>query len=100
MIALLIKSSIVIAVLLAFYKLFLEKKSFFKNNRIYLFAGLLFAFILPFITLPQMVSEQGIISEMIEKMSSEEKPEEVFVETQIPELTEESTTQISPLTRK
>jgi len=102
MIALLIKSSLVIAILLAFYKLFLEKESFFKNNRIYLFGGLIMAFTLPFITLPQLVSEQGIVSEMIEKMDDEKSTQETFVaDTSMPtpKSIEENTPQNSPSTK-
>lgn len=67
MIALLIKASFVIAIVWLFYKLFLEKESFFAANRIYLLAGLFLAFLLPFVSLPKLVSDQGIISVIIEQ---------------------------------
>ncbi len=65
MIPLLIKASLVIMVLWAFYKLFLEKESFFALNRIYLLACLLFAFILPFVVLPELVKNQGIVNTIL-----------------------------------
>ena len=72
MIALLLKASFVIAIVWLFYKLFLEKESFFATNRIYLIAGLFLAFLLPFVSLPKVVSDQGFISVIIEK--AETKP--------------------------
>lgn len=71
MLALLIKASAVIIVLLAFYKIFLEKESFFAANRIYLLSCLIFAGTLPFIVLPKLVEHQGIVATLVE--SSEEK---------------------------
>ncbi|MFK7811660.1 MAG: M56 family metallopeptidase, partial [Maribacter sp.] len=62
MISILIKSSIIIAVVFAFYKLFLEKESFFATNRIFLVLGLIIAFILPFIALPELMENQGVFS--------------------------------------
>ncbi|MCE7992891.1 MAG: hypothetical protein HEP71_12960 [Roseivirga sp.] len=65
MILLLTKASVVIIVLLAFYKLVLERESFFKANRIYLIACLVLACILPFVVLPQIAENQGFVSELI-----------------------------------
>lgn len=70
MLTLLLKASFILAVLLVFYKLFLEKESFFSVNRIYLIACLAFAFTLPFISLPKMVNQQGLVSKIIEKVES------------------------------
>ncbi len=64
MIAILIKASIIIIVLLAFYKLFLEKESFYNANRIYLLSCLLFACTLPFVFLPKLVKHQGIVIDL------------------------------------
>ena len=75
MIALLIKASIVIAILLVFYKVFLEKESFFGANRIYLLTSLALTFILPFIYLPHLVEEQGLIDTMIEEQTIDHKRE-------------------------
>ncbi|MEM6316189.1 MAG: ankyrin repeat domain-containing protein [Bacteroidota bacterium] len=61
MIALLLKSSIVLVTLLAFYKFVLEKESFFTVNRGYLLACLGLTFLLPFIALPRLVEHQGIL---------------------------------------
>lgn len=66
MIALLLKASFVIAIVWIFYKLFLEKESFFAANRIYLLGGIFLAFLLPFVSLPELVNDQGFISTMIE----------------------------------
>lgn len=62
MISILIKASLIIVVVLAFYKLFLEKESFFAVNRMYLMFGLILAFVLPFVALPELVKNQGIVS--------------------------------------
>jgi len=65
MIPIFIKSVFILFVLLAFYKVILEKESFFMINRIYLLTCLLLVFILPFISLPQMMDNQGFVSKMI-----------------------------------
>jgi len=67
MITFLLKASLVVTILLAFYKIFLEKESFFGVNRSYLLACLVLTFVLPFIALPQMVNEQGLVSSLIEE---------------------------------
>lgn len=67
MFVLLIKASLVVIVLLAFYKIFLEKESFFALNRMYLLGCLFAAFALPFLSLPQLVNQQGIVSTWMEK---------------------------------
>lgn len=72
MIALLVKASLVIVVLLAFYKLFLEKESFFLANRIYLLSCLVLASSLPFIALPALVEHQGVLSTLIETYGEED----------------------------
>lgn len=72
MIALLVKASLVIAVLLAFYRLFLEKESFFVANRIYLLSCLVLASALPFMALPTLVEYQGILSTLIENYQGKE----------------------------
>ncbi|MEL6926248.1 MAG: M56 family metallopeptidase, partial [Bacteroidota bacterium] len=63
----LIKSSLVLIVLLAFYKLVLEKESFFRTNRLYLLSCVLLSFLLPLLTLPTVVQHQGIVSTLLEK---------------------------------
>ncbi len=70
MIPILIKASLVIIILLAFYKIFLEKESFFSINRMYLLSCLILACTLPFITLPKLVEHQGIVSELLEIQAS------------------------------
>ena len=72
MIALLIKASLVIIVLLAFYKIFLEKESFFAANRIYLLACLVIACTFPFLVLPKLVEHQGIVATLIEPFEGKE----------------------------
>ncbi len=72
MFVLLIKSSFILSILLLFYKLFLEKESFFANNRWYLLGTLLLTFTLPYVCLPQLVPEQGWISTRIEKVEYKE----------------------------
>ncbi|WP_422082076.1 M56 family metallopeptidase [Ulvibacterium sp.] len=65
MVALLLKASLIVVVFLSFYKVFLEKESFFAVNRIYLLGSLILAFILPFIPLPKLVQGQGLVSDAI-----------------------------------
>jgi ankyrin repeat protein len=72
MVALLLKASLVIAILLAFYKLFLEKESFFATNRLYLIGCLVLTFVLPFVSLPKLVDDQGFISTIIELTDNRE----------------------------
>jgi len=66
MIALLLKASLIIIALLAFYKLFLEKESFFSANRIYLLSCLGLACLLPIIAIPKVMEHQGYIATLIE----------------------------------
>lgn len=61
----LFKSAIVLSVLLMFYKLFLQKESFFTLNRYYLLLGLLLTFSLPFLTLPELMDHQGIVDKVL-----------------------------------
>ena len=63
----LIKASIILMVLLAFYKLVLERESFFSSNRFYLLACLVFAVSLPFISLPKLINNQGYVSNILDK---------------------------------
>lgn len=70
MLALLLKASLIITILLIFYKIFLEKESFFSTNRIYLLVCLALMFILPFVSLPKLVQDQGFISKTIERLDS------------------------------
>jgi beta-lactamase regulating signal transducer with metallopeptidase domain len=67
MFALLLKASLIVAVLLAFYKLFLEKESFFTTNRFYLIASIILTFLLPFVSLPELINDQGFVSSIIEQ---------------------------------
>ncbi len=75
MIPFLLKASIVLAILLLFYKYLLAKETFFKVHRMYLLGGLILAFSLPLLQLPELIQEQGLVSEWIEAhVVSEEKP--------------------------
>ena len=79
MLELLIKSSIAIGVALIFYKLVLQRESFFATNRLYLVGCLALAFALPFISLPKMINQQGLLAAVIEeKFSGEEVSKEAF----------------------
>ncbi|EDP70872.1 hypothetical protein FBALC1_08933 [Flavobacteriales bacterium ALC-1] len=66
MIVLLIKVSLIIIIVFGFYKILIEKESFFSTNRMYLILGLLLTFAIPFISLPKLVDNQGIVSDLIE----------------------------------
>jgi ankyrin repeat protein/beta-lactamase regulating signal transducer with metallopeptidase domain len=81
MLGFLIKASLVIIVLLAFYKVFLEKESFFAANRAYLLGSLVFACTLPFIVLPKLIEHQGFVDILIE-IPTEKKS--IFFEKTIP----------------
>ncbi len=67
MMVFLITASLVLLVLWAFYKLFLSKESFFGLNRFYLVGCLVLTFIVPFITLPELVNHQGVVNSFVEK---------------------------------
>ena len=66
MLLLLLKSSLILIVFLAFYKLFLERESFFAANRLYLLLSLALSFTLPFVLLPKLVNHQGYLLECLE----------------------------------
>lgn len=66
MIVLLIKTSLIITIVLGFYKILIEKESFFSTNRMYLILGLLLTFAIPFVSLPKLINNQGFVSELIE----------------------------------
>ena len=74
----LFKASIVILVLWIFYKLFLEKESFFAVNRFYLMGSLVLAFMLPSIVLPKLIVNQGIISTWLEETAFQEQSEPIY----------------------
>ena len=71
MIVLLIKTSLIIIIVLGFYKILIEKESFFSTNRMYLVLGLLLTFAIPFVSLPKLVQNQGFVSELIEPLESQ-----------------------------
>jgi ankyrin repeat protein len=77
------KASIVILVLLAFYKLLLERESFFAVNRIYLMVTLLLVFTLPFISLPKMVEHQGIVNGWLEWTTYQKPTQTDFEATEL-----------------
>ena len=77
---LLVKASVVIAILLTFYIFFLERESFFKANRIYLIGCLVLTFLLPFIALPKLVNNQGIVTTLIEQT---EQNESQIIQTEV-----------------
>lgn len=102
MIVLLIKASLIIIVLLAFYKAFLEKESFFAANRIYLLGCLVIACTFPFLVLPELVKHQGGFSTLIESFaeqgnSLEEKPTSSYIKEKAPKSSATSPEKPSPL---
>lgn len=90
MMLLLLKAAIVLSVLLGFYKLFLQKESFFSVNRAYLIIGLVLTFVLPFMTLPELVNHQGIVDKVASeaKMITVNEPflEEGLLTTEVPKV--------------
>jgi hypothetical protein len=65
----LVKVSIVLLILLCFYKLVLERESFFTLNRYFLMGCLLAAFLLPSMTLPELINHQGVVTDLLENNS-------------------------------
>ncbi|WP_273567451.1 ankyrin repeat domain-containing protein [Maribacter halichondriae] len=88
MLGFLVKASLVLFILWAFYKLLLERESFFAVNRVYLLGSLFLAFSLPFVALPELVNNQGVVSSLIEETSTISASTEYF--DKMPD--EESTT--------
>lgn len=86
MIALLFKASIIIALLWLFYKLVLERESFFGANRLFLVSSLILAFCLPFVALPPMFQQQGWISQWFEPDLEMEKAAPIVHHMPIPEI--------------
>ena len=68
----LLKVSFVIGIALLFYKIVLHQESFFSTNRLYLVGCIVLAFVLPFVMLPQVVSQQGYLASLFEQ---ERQPE-------------------------
>ncbi|WP_422079361.1 ankyrin repeat domain-containing protein [Ulvibacterium sp.] len=66
MIVFLAKTSVVLFILWAFYRLFLAKESFFMVNRFYLLGCLVLTFVIPFITLPELINHQGVVHTLVE----------------------------------
>ena len=73
MIVFLIKTSLIVIIVLGFYKILIEKESFFSTNRMYLVLGLLLTFTIPFVSLPKLVNNQGFVSELIEPTAKSQK---------------------------
>lgn len=67
----LVKSSLVLVFLLAFYKFLLEKESFFAANRWYLLSCLGLILMMPFIALPKIVEHQGFFDAFIKPATVE-----------------------------
>jgi ankyrin repeat protein len=58
-------------VLLGFYKLLLERESFFVANRFYLLGCLVLACVIPFIALPKLSPYQGVASGIMEPLAEQ-----------------------------
>ncbi|MEM7372578.1 MAG: ankyrin repeat domain-containing protein [Bacteroidota bacterium] len=86
MIALLFKASIIITILWLFYKLALERESFFGANRFFLIGSLILAFTLPFVSLPPLFHQQGVISQLIEP-SAEVRESDILSPPELPVVT-------------
>jgi beta-lactamase regulating signal transducer with metallopeptidase domain len=56
------KTFIISAVAFLFYKVFLQRESFFTANRIYLIGCLVLVFTLPFVSLPPIINHQGYLA--------------------------------------
>jgi len=58
-----LKFSAILGLFFIFYKLFLEKETFFNSIRIYFIVGIISALALPFIIVPEYVTVEGIFVE-------------------------------------
>ena len=58
-----IKFSAILGLFFLFYKLFLEKETFFNCIRAYFIIGILTALALPFVVIPEYVTVEGIYVE-------------------------------------
>ncbi|KAA6438750.1 M56 family metallopeptidase [Dyadobacter flavalbus] len=56
------KASFIAAVAFLFYKVLLQRESFFSANRFYLIGCLVLAFTLPFVRLPALIRHQGYLA--------------------------------------
>ena len=84
MMLLLIKAAIMLSILLGFYKLFLQKESFFTANRWYLIIGLVLSFGLPFVTLPDLINHQGVVDQIVSESRITTIDENPGVEESVP----------------
>ncbi|GAA4306761.1 M56 family metallopeptidase [Aestuariibaculum suncheonense] len=70
----LIKSTAIIAIFYTFYKLILQRETFFQVNRWFLFLGLIFALVGPFIIIPNYIEYTAPqITESTSEFSSNDK---------------------------
>lgn len=82
MILLFLKTLVVIISVLTFYKIVIEKETFFEANRIYLILGLILIFVLPFVTLPKLIENQGVVSNLIEiNQNAKDKDKSIILNT-------------------
>ncbi len=65
MLPFLVKASVLLMILWAFYKLVIERESFYGVNRIYLIGTFLIAGLFPFISLPQIIDDQGLFDDWL-----------------------------------
>jgi len=109
MLGFLVKVSLVLFVLWAFYKLLLERESFFTVNRLYLLGSLFLAFLLPFVSLPELVNNQGVVSSLIEETTTatfskidlnEMQGEESTTVTSSSGVEKKSDVQVAPISNK
>lgn len=59
----LLKASVVVLIFYLFYKLFLQRETFFQSNRFYLFIGLIIALCIPFVVIPIYIEYTPEITE-------------------------------------
>ena len=60
-----LKFSAILGLFFIFYKLFLEKETFFNSIRIYFILGIVTALTLPFMIIPEYVTVERIFVEQI-----------------------------------
>jgi len=92
----LFKASMVLLVVLSFYKLLLERESFFTANRFYLLSCVFLTFTLPLITLPKWVDHQGSVSIWLEQTPLKEPSQQIDPPVEFEAITHTSSNEITP----
>ncbi|RDC65548.1 M56 family metallopeptidase [Adhaeribacter pallidiroseus] len=83
MMELLLKASFAVGTAFIFYKLLLQQESFFAANRFFLVGSLVLAFVLPFVSLPELVRHQGYLTTIWQQPERPANQRETATESQL-----------------